>query len=229
MDGYTILHACVVGISLTLVSIFTTDLLGLATTRVYHKDPPRRVNAILTLIYLVTTSLFIFLILVKTDFLFSRLLTVWLMAGVAQMDLRFGRIPIVFLLLSVVLGISSGLFHHSVGYSLMGGLVNLFVSGGIYGLGRKFEARNDLPLPLPSNPVFGLGDVYVTGAVGFLLGYPGGFQVLLLGLILSIISAGLNSVVRKVAFLSQHVRLGLYFYIATVGYLLLLAVAPPLS
>jgi prepilin signal peptidase PulO-like enzyme (type II secretory pathway) len=134
---------------------------------------------------------------------------------IAYSDLIFGRIPQYFIFFSGLMGIFLDVLQKQVGFRLMGGLFTfgimylIFLLGKYY-LGRRIEQGR-------SYSGFGLGDIYASGALGFLFGFSRGLLAILFALVIALAYAYFQTVVRKEhPFLKARIRLGPFFLMSTI-------------
>lgn len=210
-----ILRSFLFGLIFTLISVSLTAVLAYPIQQVYHTISNLKENSALIAIVLVSVisiSVWHHLSWGQPYFTFE-LLTLFLMSLLGNFDTMTGRIPVHFLILGLVLGLLFGLEKKQFFAHVIGGLSNLVLSIVIF-LTGQYYAQQVLNYK-ESKVVFGLGDVYASGGVGFLLGLASGTIVLILTLILAVLFAGVKSIHTGEEFLKKSVLLGPSFFLAT--------------
>jgi len=211
-----ILRSLLFGLLFTLLSASIAYYFVLSMKQVYHTMGIWQKNSkylVLILVNLISSTTWIALAW-GSQLFWVDLLTLFTMNLIANLDGFTGRIPIYFLLMGLVLGLILGSLKNQIFVHVIGGVSNLILSMMIFFAGQTYKKQ--VLKQIDTNPVFGIGDVYACGTLGFLFGSPVGNLAILLVLILTILGAGIQSLVTRAEFLKLRVKLGISFYLATV-------------
>ena len=211
-----ILRSLLFGLFFTLLSVSIAYYFALSMKQVYHTKGISKKNSkylVLILVNLISSTTWIALAW-GSQLFWVDLLTLFTLNLIANVDGLTGKIPIYFLLMGVVLGLILGSLKDQFIVHVIGGVSNLILSMMIFFAGQTYKKH--VLKQIDTNPVFGIGDVYACGTFGFLFGSPVGNLAILLVLILTILGAGIQSLVTRAEFLKLRVKLGISFYLATV-------------
>lgn len=205
-----------------LAVVFTTASYLLAKLSLYFNHTDREKNAnhqtriILSFIWGITFISSVFFLRENDDYLFitKNIVIFHLFSMIAYSDVLIRRIPLITLILSAVMGIFIGVLNSQFWTHLLGGVVHSVMGFFIYYGGRRYlMKKNRVEV---DQLAFGWGDVYATGALGFLFGFPIGIFSLLMTLIIAILCALIGSMIHHKRFLKSQMRLGFYFFISAV-------------
>jgi len=211
-----ILRSFLIGVLFTFLSINISHTIILSMKQVYHtigfmlKKPEIFYLIVLNIIFSTTWIGLAW----GRQFIWLDLSIIFLFSLIAAVDQLTDRIPILFLLLGAILGVTIGCLRDQLNFTILGGLSNSILSILIYFTGQIYQKRV-LRWQYASH-VFGFGDVYACGSLGFIFGSPLGNVAFFLTLLLAIFGAGIQSKIQGTTFLKHRVKLGLYFYLATL-------------
>ena len=208
--------SAILGVNFAYASFLLTEFLNLLTRRVDQKRKERSVIPILTFIFVMT--LFSTMLMVNVyrtlPHLAQGLITLILLSIIAYLDVLTGRIPVSLFFISLIFGLYLGALVDRVSSHLMGGVINLLMGTLIHWLGEKYvqsHSKGD-----QNQTGFGFGDVYASGALGVLFGFPLGSGGLLFALVLGVSAALIMSILQKKRFLTMKIRLGPSFLLSAV-------------
>lgn len=216
MSILQILRSIILGLIFSLLSLKISVLLTTSMKQVYHTIGILNKNQVIRAFFLLSflsSTLWIH-ISWESRLFWLKLLLLFVMNLLAQFDMLIGRIPIYFLFVGVVLGLVIGIVTGEIIAHSIGGLSNLALGTLTYLTGQAYKKW--ILKPNNTVTVFGLGDVFASGTMGFLLGYPLGNLAVLLALILAVAWGLIQSIFSGQEFLRIRVKLGLSFYSATV-------------
>ncbi len=109
---------------------------------------------------------------------------------VAVIDIEYRAILIPVNIAGAIIGVIIGLKIRDIGYTLLGGVVGFLVMLGIYYFGIFFNKMYGRMRHIEVDEVaLGLGDVYLSGGLGLMMGYP----EVIGGLVTGVIIAGVVS------------------------------------
>lgn len=115
-------------------------------------------------------------------------LSFFLLVAVTDIEYRVILNPVT--LAGAVLGLAVGILLHGIPETLLGGGAGFLIMFAFYGLGvlyvRQMAKRRGLS---PDEVALGFGDVYLSGILGLVLGWPG----ILAGLFLGVLAGGVFS------------------------------------
>jgi hypothetical protein len=210
-----ILFSILNGLIFSLLSVLLASFCANAYKQVYHTQSNLKKKTRLIGVFLI--CLFSFIIwhffTYKEENYYPELFSLFILSLVAYSDVLTDRIPILFFFLGLVIGIIIGIYQKEFVRHILGGVSNGIISILIFLGGRAWVKRNQAKAE--SVTVFGWGDVYASGAVGFLLGIPSCNVALLLTFILAVFGAGAESLFTSEKLLKIRVALGPSFYLAT--------------
>jgi hypothetical protein len=224
MSAYRYFHAMLLSIGLTVVSSIVSTMLVLTTQEVYHIRMSSGRKGFLSSFFILETFAFSSIFMLSKDpIMIGRwILAILIMSILAKVDHRIGRISIVFPAISLIMVGFFYLLSNSHGTHFLGGVVNMMIGCGIYFSGRMY-AHYKLG-GSEVNQVFGFGDIYGLGTMGFFIGFPMAIYALIFVLILATLGAGIGAIIQKTGFLSRKIRLGSYFFLSTLCFLLIEAI-----
>jgi hypothetical protein len=210
-----ILFSILNGLIFSLLSVLLASFCANAYKQVYHTQSNLKKKTNLIGVFLICLCSFIIwhYFAYKEAIYYPELFSLFILSLLAYFDMLTRRIPIQFLFLGLVIGIINGIFQQEFVRHILGGVSNGIISILIFLGGRAWVKRNQAKAE--SVTVFGWGDVYASGAVGFLLGIPSCNIALLLTFILAVFGAGAQSLFTSEKFLKTRVALGPSFYLAT--------------
>lgn len=201
------------GVLFTLLSVSIAYLSAISMKQVYHTIGNLQKKFAFILISFISSTTWMAFAW-GNQFFWGDLLLLFAMNLMANFDCFTGRIPIYFLLMGVAFGLIIGSMKNQIFIHIIGGVSNVIVGMMIFFTGQIYKKQ--VLKQRDMNPVFGMGDVYASGTLGFIFGSPVGNIAILLVLILAILGAGIQSLLTGVEFLRQRVKLGVSFYLATV-------------
>ncbi len=210
------------GIMLALTSYLFVIFILKTNIQDFHNHDASQIILILSFIFL-TTILFTVKILDKdrTFYVVAQgLLAIFLMSMIAIADTLSGRIPAIFLFLSMVFGLYLGVIGEKLSHHLLGGLITLLF-GMISHYAGHLYYRQRAHLKHNKMNGFGLGDAYASGALGFLLGFPYGMYGFMMTLVIALGISLIQSAVKRQPYLRLRLHLGGYFYTAILIILLI--------
>lgn len=203
------------GLIFSLLSAFLALIFVNVYKQVYHTQSNLKKKASLIGVFLICLCSFVIwhYFAYKEVNYYPELFSLFILSLLAYFDVLTRRIPFQFLFLGLVIGIVIGIYQQELIRHILGGVSNGIISILIFLSGIAWVKRNHPKAE--SVIVFGWGDVYASGAVGFLLGMPSCNIALLLALILAVFGAGVRSLFTSEKFLKTRVALGPSFYLAT--------------
>lgn len=112
----------------------------------------------------------------------------FLLVAITDMEYRVILNPVS--LVGAILGLAVGIALHGVPETLLGGMVGFGIMLAFYGLGILYVRQMAKSRGLsPDEVALGFGDVYLSGTLGMLLGWPG----IIAGLFIGVLAGGVFS------------------------------------
>lgn len=214
MNWTALIISAILGVNFACASFLLAEILDRLTRWVDQNRKNQSVIPILTFIFGITLiSTMLMVNGYKTlPHLAQGMITLILMSTIAYSDVLTGRIPVSLFLISLIFGLYLGVLSDRVSSHLMGGVINLLMGTLIYWLGKKYVQIH--PNGDQNQTGFGFGDVYASGAIGVLFGFPLAVISLPLALTLGVFAALLKAIFQKKPFLNMQIRLGPSFLFA---------------
>jgi prepilin signal peptidase PulO-like enzyme (type II secretory pathway) len=111
---------------------------------------------------------------------------------VAAIDIEYRAILIPVNIAGAIIGVIVGITIRDLGNTILGGVVGFLVMLGIYYFGKFFNKMYGRIRHIEVDEVaLGLGDVYLTGALGLMMGFP----EVIGGLVTGVVIAGIASLI----------------------------------
>ena len=162
-----------------------------------------------------TISIFL-VILQESDaiVLFKQMISLQMMSMIAYSDLMIGRIPRHFFIFSGIIGLFLDIVQIQPGFYLCGGIFSFSIMSFMYVLGKKYYQRRTEISDAFSG--FGFGDVFASGALGFLFGFSKAMVAVIMALIFAVAVTLYRYIKQKEwSFFKGRIRLGPYFLVST--------------